>query len=274
MGGGYIAFEFAHVAAWGAEVTILHRGARPLQGFDPDLVALLVQHTRALGVRIEPLCEVCGIEQRGDEVSVRAITAGQERCFAADMAVHGAGRVPEIDDLDLETAGGARTARGDGQRLLAERVEPGRACAAGDAAASGPPLTPTAAHEGRGRGGTTCCTATTGRLNRARQAWRSRCRRSPPWGWTEEAAHTQGRRFQTRHRHLAVATARRARETASGHKVLVETRVSTWAHLLGPHAEEVINIFAAAVRFGIRADELKQMLFAYPTSASDVVHML
>lgn len=46
------------------------------------------------------------------------------------------------------------------------------------------------------------------------------------------------------------------------------------AHLLGPHAEEVINIFAVAVRFGIRADELKQMLFAYPTSASDVVHML
>jgi len=28
------------------------------------------------------------------------------------------------------------------------------------------------------------------------------------------------------------------------------------------------------VRFGIRADELKQMLFAYPTSASDIVHML
>ena len=46
------------------------------------------------------------------------------------------------------------------------------------------------------------------------------------------------------------------------------------AHLLGPHAEEVINIFAVAVRFGIRADELKQTLFAYPTSASDVVHML
>jgi glutathione reductase (NADPH) len=46
------------------------------------------------------------------------------------------------------------------------------------------------------------------------------------------------------------------------------------AHLLGPHAEEVINLFAVAVRFGIRADELKQMLFAYPTRASDVVHML
>src|SRR5688500_1528598 len=41
VGGGYIAFEFAHVAARaGADVTILHRGARPLEGFDPDLVDL------------------------------------------------------------------------------------------------------------------------------------------------------------------------------------------------------------------------------------------
>src|SRR5438132_14103883 len=39
IGGGYISFEFAHVAARaGAEVTIVHRGARPLEGFDPDLV--------------------------------------------------------------------------------------------------------------------------------------------------------------------------------------------------------------------------------------------
>lgn len=62
----------------------------------------------------------------------------------------------------------------------------------------------------------------------------------------------------------------------AGHKVLVEDESQRilGAHLLGPHAEEMINIFAVAVRFGIRADELKQMLFAYPTGASDVVHML
>jgi len=38
VGGGYISFEFAHVAARaGAEVTVLHRAERPLEGFDPDL---------------------------------------------------------------------------------------------------------------------------------------------------------------------------------------------------------------------------------------------
>jgi hypothetical protein len=95
-------------------------------------------------------------------------------------------------------------------------------------------------------------------------------------GFTEEAVRRQRLRFQTHYQDTSEwFTARRAGETVSGHKVLVEDESQRilGAHLLGPHAEEVINIFAVAVRFGIRADELKQMLFAYPTSASDVVHM-
>ena len=43
IGGGYISFEFAHIAARsGAKVTILHRGKQPLEHFDPDLVSRLV----------------------------------------------------------------------------------------------------------------------------------------------------------------------------------------------------------------------------------------
>jgi len=43
---------------------------------------------------------------------------------------------------------------------------------------------------------------------------------------------------------------------------------------LGPHAEEVINLFALAIRTGLRATDLKQMVYAYPTSASDVSYMM
>ena len=77
------------------------------------------------------------------------MTAGQEHHFQADLAVHGAGRVPEIDELALETAGVARAPRG-GVTVNAylQSVSNPAVYAAGDAAASGPPLTPTAAHEG------------------------------------------------------------------------------------------------------------------------------
>jgi glutathione reductase (NADPH) len=54
VGGGYISFEFAHVSVRaGAEVTVLHRSERPLEGFDPDLVQQLVQKTRSLGVDLQ-----------------------------------------------------------------------------------------------------------------------------------------------------------------------------------------------------------------------------
>jgi glutathione reductase (NADPH) len=43
---------------------------------------------------------------------------------------------------------------------------------------------------------------------------------------------------------------------------------------LGLHAEEVINLFALAIRAGLRASDLKQMVYAYLTSASDVSSMV
>ena len=46
------------------------------------------------------------------------------------------------------------------------------------------------------------------------------------------------------------------------------------AHLLGPNAAEVINLFAIAIRLRLPADDLKQVLFAYPTYGSDIRFML
>jgi glutathione reductase (NADPH) len=57
IGGGYIAFEFAHVARRvGSQVTVLHRGPRPLALFDPDLVDQLVERTRELGIDVHLGC--------------------------------------------------------------------------------------------------------------------------------------------------------------------------------------------------------------------------
>ncbi len=46
------------------------------------------------------------------------------------------------------------------------------------------------------------------------------------------------------------------------------------AHLLGPQADELANLFALAIRKGLRAADLKEALFAYPTHASDLAYML
>jgi glutathione reductase (NADPH) len=43
---------------------------------------------------------------------------------------------------------------------------------------------------------------------------------------------------------------------------------------VGPHVDEVINIFALAMRKGLTAEDLKTTIFAYPTGASDIGYMV
>ncbi len=72
-------------------------------------------------------------------------------------------------------------------------------------------------------------------------------------------------------------SSRRVGETCSGFKVLVEEGSDKilGAHLLGPHSEEVINLFSVAIRLGLTAKDLNDpLLYAYPTNSSDIVYML
>ena len=71
-------------------------------------------------------------------------------------------------------------------------------------------------------------------------------------------------------------TARRVAESIYGYKTLVDEDSGRilGAHLVGPHADEVINLFALAIRHDLTVDYLKSTMFAYPTGASDVGSML
>jgi glutathione reductase (NADPH) len=278
IGGGYISFEFAHVAARaGADVTILHRGARPLESFDPDLVELLVRRTRELGIRVELDTEVVGVDGGAGGVAVRGRQHGMERRFEADMAVHAAGRVPELDDLDLDRAGVKREKRGVLVNEYLQSVSNPAVYAGGDAAASGPALTPKADHD--------AAVLATNLLEGNRRTVNyegiaSAVFAIPPLasaGLTESAARDAGLKFRTSWQETSAwYNTRRVGETASGFKVLIEegTGRILGAHLLGPNAAEVINLFAVAIRLRIPADDLKQVIFAYPTYGSDIRFML
>src|SRR5919205_4430125 len=64
VGGGYISFEFAHIAARaGAKVTILHRGSLPLEHFDPDLVNNLLQRSRDIGIDVKLRATVKSVDR-------------------------------------------------------------------------------------------------------------------------------------------------------------------------------------------------------------------
>jgi glutathione reductase (NADPH) len=279
VGGGYVSFEFAHVAASaGAQVHILHRRARPLEGFDADLVGQLVQATRELGVDVRLNTEVKSISKDDDQFSVKTSTDSGEQTFAADLVVHGAGRVPDIDDIDCEQAGVRREKNGVSVNEYLQSVSNPAVYAAGDAAASGgPALTPVANLEGS--------VAASNMLNGNHHqpdyaGVPTVVFTVPPLasvGLQEEAARNQGLKFKVNQEETSGwYSSRRVALKHAGFKTLVEEGSGRilGAHLLGHHAEEVINIFALAIRHGLRAEDLKKMVYAYPTSVSDLSDMV
>ncbi len=96
-------------------------------------------------------------------------------------------------------------------------------------------------------------------------------------GLSEAAARKQGLKFRVKSAKVPDwYTARRVAETVYGYKTLVDESSGRvlGAHLVGPHADEVINLFGLAIRHDLTADDLKSTMFAYPTGASDIGYML
>jgi glutathione reductase (NADPH) len=275
IGGGYISFEFAHISvATGARVTIVHRGGQVLAGFDPQLADMLADSYRQGGIEVLLDSPVAGVEDAEGE---RVVVLGDGSRIACDTVVHGAGRVPDLDTLELG-AGGVGFGRGgiEVDEHMRSCTNP-RVWAAGDAAAWGAPLTPVGIAQAR--------VIVRGVLGDedarfAPTAVASVVFSDPPLasvGLTEEQATAQGIDVEVKFSDTSSwASSRRTGMKVGGAKVLVE-RVSgriAGAHLLGPHADEMINVFMAAVAGGMTAKQLRATLWAYPTAGSEIVYMV
>ena len=245
--------------------------------FDPDLADLLVQKTRDLGADVQLGVAGESIEKLSGRLAVHAASGETKLVFEADMVVHAGGRVPEIEELNLKGAG-IQWDRRKGVKVneFLQTSNP-TVYAAGDAADTE---------------GTADASGWVRRRNRGVEPAERESRRAdyrgiptvvytiPPLasvGLSEEAARRQGLRFRAKHESTANwYSSRRVGETVSAYKVLVEegTDRILGAHLLGGQAEEVINLFALAMRSGVPAAGLKSAIFAYPSHGSDVGYMM
>jgi glutathione reductase (NADPH) len=96
-------------------------------------------------------------------------------------------------------------------------------------------------------------------------------------GMTEEQARAAKRAFRVLHGDISGwYSARRVQEDTAAHKVLLEEKTGRilGAHLIGPSVEEAINPFALAIRLGLAADDLRRLVPAYPSEASNIGYML
>jgi glutathione reductase (NADPH) len=279
IGGGYISFEFAHLAArYGRNVTILHRSAEVLKKFDPDLVALLVNATKLLGITVATHQAPVRIEKKKDELLAIVHAGGEEKEYHADMVVHGAGRVPDIADLNLEAAGIETSQDGVVVNEYLQSVSNPRVYAAGDVAAGGLPLTPVAMAEGK-----VAADNLIYGLKRRRADYRVVPKvvftlpKLASVGLQESEVNGRGLQYDVKFRETADWLHNlRINEPFGGFKIILDgsTGRILGAHLLDSHADDLINLFALAMQHNLTAADIKQVLYAYPTASSSVQYMV
>ncbi len=279
VGGGFISFEFAHlVARAGASPVIVDRGSVPLKSFDPDLVELLIDRGRGVGIDLRRSTTIAGVEPGGRGYRVTLERDGARETIETDLVVHGAGRVADLSALGLDDAGVEWGERGVTVAGHLRSASNPAVWAAGDSAdTAGMPLTPVAVAEAKVAAsnmikGATATPEYTGiptavftipELVRV--------------GMLESEAREHGIDLAVRYSDTSGWYSNyRIGEATAAAKVLIDraTDQIVGAHLLGPEYAELVNTLGLAIKLGLTTRQLKSATAAYPTVGSDLGSML
>ncbi|WP_042224340.1 dihydrolipoyl dehydrogenase family protein [Oceanobacillus manasiensis] len=279
VGGGYISFEFAHIAARaGSEVHIIQRGGQTLKAFDPDMVDLLQKKSKEIGIFIHLNSSVKEIQQNGTEYVVKAKQDDNEVSFHGDLVVHGGGRVPQIEDLQLDKAGIESSKTGVTVNTYLQSVSNEHVYAVGDVAdTKGYPLTPVGEMEGK--------IVSHNILNKTKQEANYHGIPSVVFsepkmasaGLSEIEAHEANYNVEINHQDITDwFTYSHTNDGPASVKIIVDknTDLILGAHMIGGKADELINYFAMAIQLNIPVSKLKSVIYAFPTGVSDIPSML
>ncbi|MGB5987742.1 MAG: NAD(P)/FAD-dependent oxidoreductase [Desulfobacterales bacterium] len=282
IGGGFIAFEFAHfVARLGAgdsrKTTILEVAPRPLGPFDAEMVSLLVAASKAEGIDIYTGVNVTAVERQGNAFKV---LTEDGRAYEADTVVNGAGRQADIEELDLQLAGIDFSRRGITVNTQMQTTQP-HIYAVGDCAAT-IQLARVADEEAM-----VAAESILGRQNSGKRPAMdystvpSLLFTYPQCGMvgaTEEDLTAEGVSYRRSFgQHLTWPTYRRIGMTHAAYKILAgEDGNLLGAHILSDNAAGIINTVRLAMLNKIPVETLYRqcMMSPYPSRESDMLYML
>ncbi|MGB5327009.1 MAG: NAD(P)/FAD-dependent oxidoreductase [Gammaproteobacteria bacterium] len=278
IGGGVIAMEFSHVyARAGAKVTILEAMPQLLPRLDQDAVTAIRGESERIGIDVKVGVEVEAIEKTGGKLQVHFTHEGKRQSVEANQVVNGTGRIANTADLNLAAANivhdGIRIEVDDHLRSVSNPA----VWVAGDALVHSAQLSPLATYEGRIVGQNIADNA---ELKPDYAIVPSAVYTVPALssvGMTQAEAKQAGIDVDIVTSDMSGwFSARFYAETVAWAKVIIEkgSRRVVGAHLVGHHGEELIHLFALAMRHGISADQLGDEMYAFPTFAADIKSML
>lgn len=279
VGAGYIGMEFAHIAArCGSKVTVIEFGERPLAPFEEDIVNHLTEASEKLGINFIFNAEVTGVEKLQTNYRVTFQQDGKAQTVKAKAVYNTAGRVPSIDELDLEKGNVAFEKGGVSVNEYLQNTTNPRVYACGDVSASGTlPLTPVSSQESR----LVAKNILEGNVEKLD---------FPPVpsvvftipqlasiGLTEKQAKEKGYTIKIEYKSVPNwYNAKRLNEQVYAYKTIVDTDrdLILGAHIIGAHTGEMVNLFVLAMCGKLTTTNLKKMVFAYPTWSKDIKGMV
>lgn len=271
IGAGYISMELSHIlAASGRKVILLEYAQSPLLNFDRDLVKMLVEESNAHGIEIHVNVRVQGIEEKNGKY---LILTSDGTTYEGDMVVHGAGRVPNITGLKLENADVHYDKYKIKVNEYLQSTTNGNIYVAGDAHAEGIQLTPVAEQEGIAvahnmlHGNSiipdyNVVPSVVFTFPQIAMAGESAHNDKLPSGTEVLFVDTSSKR-----------TTRRLGMNRSAFKVLYEKAGGKirGIHMLGYNIDEVINLFALAIRSGMTIRDLEHIPYTFPSVTYDTI---
>lgn len=277
IGGGVIAMEFSHVyARAGTKVTILEVMPRLLPRVEEGAVAAVQAESERIGITVKTGVQVKEIAQQNGKLSVAFEHEGQEQSVAADRVVNGAGRIANVGALDLD-AGGIKH-----DRIAVEVDDYLRSTSnpavwvCGDALVTSPQLSPIATYEGRIVGQNIVNGPSVKPDYSVIPSGIYTVPALSTVGLTEEEARQKGLKVKVSVNDMTGwFSGKTYAESVAYAKVLVDqdTDRIVGAHMVGHQAEDLVHLFAMAMRHGIAAGSLKEDIFAFPTFSSDVKNL-
>jgi len=275
IGGGYISFEFAHVAAQaGADVTILHRSSQPLKQFEPEIVDVVLAASQAEGIQV--------VTNESPE-QILAIEGGYRvvgktgAIYEVDLIIEATGRAPNLSALEDDLGNVLSSARGVTVNEFLQSVSNPQVYAIGDCANSGPMLATVADEDGKAAARNILTNNSSPVDYSTLPSAAFTIPELATVGLTEAQAKEAGLDYRiNRGNTINWPSSKRIGESHGGYKVLIDKKSGTiiGAHLARHNAAEVINTFALAIKHKIQAEELADFLWAYPTYTSDLKYMV
>jgi glutathione reductase (NADPH) len=276
IGGGYISFEFGHIAARAGarEVMIIQRSSRPLNAFDQDIVSTVLKASEAANINI--LLDTSPVRVTKADVGYLLHTSSG-KTHQTDLIVEATGRVPNLSVLTGDKGNVEQSSRGVVVDEHLQSTSNPRVYAIGDCAATPYMLAPVADKEGQ--------TAADNILHGNHRSIDYSVIPSAVFtipsigavGLTEEQARESGGDFRVNHGQTAKwPSSKRIGEAHAAYKVIIDnpTDLILGAHIARHNAAEVINVFALAMKFKIKASDLANFMWAYPTYTSDLKYMV